>query len=169
MRRGWWYLLGIAAAIGLLLALVWPMVEREMMRDPIMRAVDAVRAADVDALQECFTADAEVTYSRASADGNAAVTVPVETMITLLQPHMISGELRGSAHVGDLENLTYPEKGRVVADVTITFFIEGNEDLPYRSIPVRRSGRIELRRIGFLTYQIRRISTDAREFQYRLQ
>ena len=158
---------GVVVGVVILQALVWPDIQHEMMREPLMDAVDAIRANNTTAVLKSFTEDAQVSYKDPAR--NIDVSMPVERAITLLEPHMRSGELRGMASVRDLENITPISDDVFGADVTITFYIEGNEDIPYRNIPYSRSGHVELKRLGWLSYKIQRITTGAADFRGRLQ
>ena len=161
LRRGCLYLLAMLAGAGLILALAWPSIQREMMRAPITDALNAVRAGDTVALRACFMPDATIAYF--------GLSLPVNKAVELMAPHMRNGQMRGAARVSDLTNITARSKTEVDADVTITLFIDGGDDLPYRSIPIRRSGHLVLQRTGLFSYKILQVSTQAAEFRERLQ
>ena len=152
MRKIWIAVIAVLALL-FLAFVVWPAVELELMKEPMANALADIRTRNFVALRTCFTANAEVYSGTAQA--------PASGLIDLLQG--LLGKDRGSG--GSMYFRQYSNvrrHGRTVdADFQISINYE-NEDLPYRGIPIRKTGHVVLERQGIFTWKILRIGSDER-------
>jgi hypothetical protein len=147
-------LLGVfamAAVLGAALWLAWPAIERECMRIPVTDAINGVRAGNIQKVRACFIPGATL--------GTAGRSLSVEQALRKAAPAISAGDLRGTARV---VSITHVQRigNQADADIEVMIYIDGGDDLPYHSVPMRVQGQVTLQRQGFFTWKIVRVTSD---------
>lgn len=155
--------IGLAIVIAVLLLafgafVVWPAVDRQLMRIPMTDGVAALRSGNLSALQACFTADAVVTAGDAE--------MPVADVLRQVAPLLSARSDRRAGSFRFAGYVNPRQRGRVVeSDFKIVVEVDVGEDNPYRMNPtVERMGEVTLIRQGLFTWKIARIGLKDREW-----
>lgn len=152
-----WVWVGIGVGLLVLLAIILPAVDREMMRSPMVDGLAAVQRGNVTALRACFTDDGKLVYR--------GIPIPIMTVIAMAAPAITAQANRegGSASFGGFSDVKSVRPNEVEARFTVWIYVTENEELPYRRMPMMRSGKATLERVQWFRWKIKQITTDAGE------
>ncbi len=152
-----WVWVGIGVGLLVLLAVVLPAVDREMMRSPMVDGLAAVQRGNVKALRACFTEDGKLMYR--------GIPIPIMTVIAMAAPVITAQTNRGSgsASFGGFSDVKSVRPNEVEARFTVWIYATESEELPYRRVPMMRSGKATLERVQWFRWKIKQITTDADE------
>jgi len=139
----------VLAVIGFYFVL--PGIDQEMMKTPVVNAMNAVRDGDMKALRACFTQTATVDVAKPD--------VPVDAVIAKNRGDLESGALREqSMRFGGYTNAKYDSPTEVSADFTVIAYVEGGD--AYRRVPYEVKGHVVLEKQGFLQWKIKHIRVN---------
>lgn len=139
---------------------VIPAIDREMMKGPVIQAVNSIRRGNVEQLQGAFTPEAQF--------GVASLTIPAEIAIDAAAPFIEAGSGQGSLRFNGMQNVRQVGPGLMEAEVTVTYWLEGGNAVPYRRVPIRKQATVRIRRVKFLTWKIAYLTSDEPEFVYAI-
>ncbi|MHB9133058.1 MAG: hypothetical protein ACYDBB_18475 [Armatimonadota bacterium] len=161
MRKRIWFILAIIVTVLILGGvIVLPIIQSEMMKVPLTEAIMATRRGDISALRTCFTPDAQV--------GAGGFAIAANDAIDLLAPYILEHKANNNMRFGGYANQQQVTPTTVKADFTVWFSVEGNDDIPYRRVPIRKTGQVVLVKTGWFTWKIKKLSSNEGEFENAL-
>ena len=126
---------------------IWPMIDRQLMEIPMTDGIAALRTGNITKLALSFTPEARVF--------SGLTSVEVSRLLLRFSPRLAEAPPGGSLRFGGYSSLT--RHGAIVhADATFIYDYQ-NDDLPYRSLPVRLTEGVTLQKTGYFTWQITEI------------
>lgn len=151
-NRRWWIIPVIVLALLFGALVVWPAVDRELMKTPLTDGVNAIRSGDIGALRNCFTTEAVVYLGKNE--------LPAGGFIDVIAPIVREHRDMANFRFGGYSRLRRHGK---MAEADFTIVIQAkDEELLDQSVPIRQTGHVELERQGWFTWKITRIGTDER-------
>lgn len=156
MRRWWWRILLIVLLGGLVAAIVVPLIDDEAMKVPMTHVLAAIQQGNAPALRRCFTPDATVSAR--------TLTLSASSAIDMIEPWLAGRRLQGMrVRFGGYDNLVRQAHGLVTARVTVWAYLEGGDDIPYRRVPIRKTGQVTLKNVGLFRWKIQHLSSTEPE------
>ena len=149
-----WLLIGIMAALIAAAAILLPYFDRQAMRTPMVNATAAVRAKNMAQLEACFTPDGTV--------GTAGLTLKARTVIRNIGPYLDDVDTGTLRFIG-FENIQRAGRHEWEADFTVAFDYT-DESLLDDHVPVRKTGHVTLRRLGYRRWRIVSLTSEEPEF-----
>ncbi|MHB9022846.1 MAG: hypothetical protein ACYC7E_01540 [Armatimonadota bacterium] len=149
---------GLLIAAGIAVAwflIIWPIVDDELQKVPVVNAINAVRGGKTAALRACFTDDAQAVYR----DKRIGISAAIHAAAPLLE----SSYFQGSVRFGGYADKQRVSRDRVKTNATIWVYLEGGE-LPYRRVPNRKIVQVLLQRVGWFTWKIQEVGSDDEDF-----
>lgn len=151
---------GILVAALLLGALVvWPLVDGELMKIPMTDGLAALRRGNLPAVRACFTPNA-VAFSR---DREMPITQLLDAYASEIEGDKGTGSYRFGGYTHLLK-----QGNTALADFTVYYYLN-DDDVPYRNVPIKRTGKVMLVRDGFFSWKIARIGSDEPELAVLLR